>query len=111
MTGVASAASHTQVVELGSSEGLCRMAGVAAGKGLNVLRRLDNIAARQPHPAGMTTVAVAWRTLEYTVDVARLAARRAVHTGESKAGFQMVKIINLDLRYCQCGDDQQCPPE
>jgi hypothetical protein len=33
------------------------------------------------------------RALEYTIDVARLAARAGVHSGERKSGFDVVEIF------------------
>ena len=69
-----------------------------------MLLRLDHIAPRQVQATGVTAEAVTWRAFKQTIDVTRLAARRRVHAGQRKPGFQVVKIARQTLCLQACND-------
>ncbi len=45
----------------------------------------------------MAARAVAWSAFEYAVDMAGLASRGAMNTGECKASFKVIKVAGVVL--------------
>jgi len=107
VTGGARSGGNTDVVELGTAEGLRRMAGFTRGRGWDVHLRFDHVAARQTQPAGMTSSAVPRSAFENTVDVTRLTARSRMHALKCKPRLQMVKVARHTLRCCKSPQCQQ----
>lgn len=91
---------HARVIELGAGEGFRSVAGLTTHLRWQVLLRLDHVVARQTQTAGVASGAVAWRPLENTVHMTRLAARCRMRTGQCVASLQVVEVRSTNLCLC-----------
>jgi hypothetical protein len=74
------------------------MAGFAALSGGQVVHILDDIGLRKPRSACMTGGTFLRRSLEKSVDVARLASFIGVSTNQRETCLDMVEVARIDLR-------------
>ena len=99
---------HARVIELGAGENLGGMTGVATQRGCDVLLRLDNVVSRQTQTTGVATGTVTRCSLEHAANMARLAARGHMRSGQRKTGCQMVEFARRVLGLHARG---KCPTE